>query len=152
MPALAFVHVPPVTTTAGQAPIWLLNTCKVLDFLMTEHPKVMSTLPLCQLGLAMVQTPSPCLHPSTTSKSVPPKRATFHLAHSRCRSPRIRLPSQACHHPCPSSHCNLHPHVSFFDTKPLLQIIIDAVCVLIDLGYTLLTSDCEPPGGVDEPE
>lgn len=24
--------------------------------------------------------------------------------------------------------------------------------MLIDLGYTLLTSDCEPPGGVDEPE
>ncbi|KAI0246331.1 hypothetical protein BJV78DRAFT_1135398, partial [Lactifluus subvellereus] len=35
---------PPVTTTVAQAPIWLLNACNALDFLHTEHPKVMSTL------------------------------------------------------------------------------------------------------------
>jgi hypothetical protein len=28
----------------AQAPIWLLNACNALDFLTTEHPKVMSTL------------------------------------------------------------------------------------------------------------
>lgn len=33
-----------VTTTEAQAPIWLLNACNALDFLTTEHPKVMSTL------------------------------------------------------------------------------------------------------------
>jgi hypothetical protein len=34
-----------------QAPIWLLNACNALDFLTIEHLKVMSTLPLRQLGL-----------------------------------------------------------------------------------------------------
>ncbi len=33
-----------VTTTVAQAPVWLLNACNALDFLTTEHPKVMSTL------------------------------------------------------------------------------------------------------------
>jgi hypothetical protein len=28
----------------AQAPIWLLNACNALDFLTTEHPKVMTTL------------------------------------------------------------------------------------------------------------
>lgn len=37
-------HRPPVTTTVAQAPVWLLNACNALDFLTTEHPKVMSTL------------------------------------------------------------------------------------------------------------
>jgi len=32
------------TTTVAQAPIWLLNACNALDFLTTEHPKVMTTL------------------------------------------------------------------------------------------------------------
>ncbi|KAJ3482881.1 hypothetical protein NLI96_g6678 [Meripilus lineatus] len=32
------------STTVGQAPIWLLNACTALDFLTTEHPKVMSAL------------------------------------------------------------------------------------------------------------
>jgi hypothetical protein len=36
--------VPPVTTTVAQAPIWLLNACNALDFLTSEHPKVMTTL------------------------------------------------------------------------------------------------------------
>jgi len=34
----------PVSTTVAQAPVWLLNACNALDFLATEHPKVMSTL------------------------------------------------------------------------------------------------------------
>ncbi|KAF8494945.1 hypothetical protein F5888DRAFT_1714348 [Russula emetica] len=33
-----------VTTTEAQAPVWLLNACNALDFLTSEHPKVMSTL------------------------------------------------------------------------------------------------------------
>ena len=33
-----------MTTTVAQAPIWLLNACNALDFLTTEHPKVMTTL------------------------------------------------------------------------------------------------------------
>jgi hypothetical protein len=33
-----------VTTTVAQAPVWLLNACNALDFLTTEHPKVMTTL------------------------------------------------------------------------------------------------------------
>lgn len=48
-PALVFVRAPPVTTYVAQAPIRLLNACNALDFLMTEHPKVMSILPLRQL-------------------------------------------------------------------------------------------------------
>jgi len=28
----------------AQAPVWLLNACNALDFLTTEHPKVMTTL------------------------------------------------------------------------------------------------------------
>ncbi|KAJ3969174.1 hypothetical protein EV361DRAFT_1035214 [Lentinula raphanica] len=31
-------------TTVTHAPVWLLNACNALDFLSTEHPKVMSTL------------------------------------------------------------------------------------------------------------
>ncbi|KAF5383903.1 hypothetical protein D9757_007362 [Collybiopsis confluens] len=31
-------------TTITHAPVWLLNACGALDFLSTEHPKVMSTL------------------------------------------------------------------------------------------------------------
>ncbi|KAL0579220.1 hypothetical protein V5O48_002782 [Marasmius crinis-equi] len=31
-------------TTITHAPIWLLNACNALDFLQTEHPKVMTTL------------------------------------------------------------------------------------------------------------
>ncbi|KAJ7599946.1 hypothetical protein C8J56DRAFT_909215 [Mycena floridula] len=31
-------------TVGAQAPIWLVNACTALDFLHTEHPKVMSTL------------------------------------------------------------------------------------------------------------
>ncbi|KAF9074446.1 hypothetical protein BDP27DRAFT_1214494 [Rhodocollybia butyracea] len=31
-------------TTITHAPVWLLNACNALDFLTTEHPKVMSTL------------------------------------------------------------------------------------------------------------
>ncbi|KAJ3742923.1 hypothetical protein DFH05DRAFT_1265235 [Lentinula detonsa] len=31
-------------TTVTHAPIWLLNACNALDFLSTEHPKVMSSL------------------------------------------------------------------------------------------------------------
>jgi hypothetical protein len=31
-------------TTIAQAPVWLLNACGALDFLTTEHPKVMTTL------------------------------------------------------------------------------------------------------------
>jgi hypothetical protein len=33
-----------VTTTEAHAPLWMLNACNALDFLTTEHPKVMSTL------------------------------------------------------------------------------------------------------------
>ncbi|KAJ3998434.1 hypothetical protein F5050DRAFT_1870745, partial [Lentinula boryana] len=31
-------------TTVTHAPVWLLNACNALDFLSTEHPKVMSSL------------------------------------------------------------------------------------------------------------
>ncbi|ESK90340.1 hypothetical protein Moror_13769 [Moniliophthora roreri MCA 2997] len=31
-------------TTVTHAPIWLINACNALDFLQTEHPKVMSTI------------------------------------------------------------------------------------------------------------
>lgn len=31
-------------TTVTHAPVWLLNACNALDFLSTEHPKVMSTV------------------------------------------------------------------------------------------------------------
>ena len=31
-------------TTVTHAPLWLLNACNALDFLQTEHPKVMTTL------------------------------------------------------------------------------------------------------------
>lgn len=34
----------PVATTVGQAPVWLLNACQALDFLTTEHPKVMTAI------------------------------------------------------------------------------------------------------------
>jgi hypothetical protein len=34
----------------------------------------------------------------------------------------------------------------------LLLIVIDTVCMLVDLGYTLLTSDCELPRAIDMPE
>lgn len=33
-----------VTTAEAQAPLWLLNACSALDFLTSEHPKVMTTL------------------------------------------------------------------------------------------------------------
>ncbi|KAI0298975.1 hypothetical protein B0F90DRAFT_1668804 [Multifurca ochricompacta] len=33
-----------VTTTEAHAPLWLLNACNALEFLTTEHPKVMTTL------------------------------------------------------------------------------------------------------------
>ncbi len=33
-----------VTTEVAHAPLWLLNACNALDFLTTEHPKVMTTL------------------------------------------------------------------------------------------------------------
>ncbi|KAI0270697.1 hypothetical protein BC834DRAFT_922568 [Gloeopeniophorella convolvens] len=33
-----------VITTEAHAPLWLLNACGALDFLTTEHPKVMTTL------------------------------------------------------------------------------------------------------------
>lgn len=32
------------TTTEAQAPLWLLNACSALEFLTSEHPKVMTTL------------------------------------------------------------------------------------------------------------
>ena len=44
-----------------------------------------------------------------------------------------------------------HP-LPLTQTHTLLQIVIDAVCVLIDLGYTLLSPDCETPGGGESPE
>lgn len=31
-------------TTVANAPVWLLNACNALEFLSTEHPKVMTTL------------------------------------------------------------------------------------------------------------
>ncbi|KAK0462484.1 uncharacterized protein EV420DRAFT_1190473 [Desarmillaria tabescens] len=31
-------------TTVANAPVWLLNACNALDFLTSEHPKVMSTI------------------------------------------------------------------------------------------------------------
>lgn len=31
-------------TTITHAPVWLLNSCNAMEFLSTEHPKVMSTL------------------------------------------------------------------------------------------------------------
>ncbi|KAF9265119.1 hypothetical protein L218DRAFT_861623 [Marasmius fiardii PR-910] len=31
-------------TTVTQAPLWLINACSALDFIQTEHPKVMSTI------------------------------------------------------------------------------------------------------------
>lgn len=31
-------------TTVASAPVWLLNACNALDFLTSEHPKVMSTI------------------------------------------------------------------------------------------------------------
>lgn len=33
-----------MTTAEAQAPLWLLNACSALDFLTSEHPKVMTTL------------------------------------------------------------------------------------------------------------
>ena len=35
---------PVTSTTVAQAPVWLLNACNALDFLTSEHPKVMTTL------------------------------------------------------------------------------------------------------------
>ena len=35
---------PLAITTITHAPVWLLNACNALDFLSTEHPKVMSTV------------------------------------------------------------------------------------------------------------
>ncbi|KAL6307347.1 hypothetical protein BKA93DRAFT_727632 [Sparassis latifolia] len=32
------------TTTIAQAPLWLMNVCQSLDFLTTEHPKVMTAI------------------------------------------------------------------------------------------------------------
>ena len=45
-PNLIKLTFPPcaVTTAEAQAPLWLLNACSALDFLTSEHPKVMTTL------------------------------------------------------------------------------------------------------------
>ncbi|SRR6266403_1513809 len=43
------------------------------------------------------------------------------------------------------------PPLLSFDKTHLLQTIIDATCVLVDLGYTLLTSDCDTAGAVKAP-
>ncbi|KAL0060124.1 hypothetical protein AAF712_013096 [Marasmius tenuissimus] len=37
-------HPDETVTTVTHAPLWLINACNALDFLQTEHPKVMSTL------------------------------------------------------------------------------------------------------------
>ena len=77
--------------------------------------------------------------------------ANLHLARPRRRSPRIRHRSQARYHPRPS----IPPCITCLITEPhpptplLLQIVIDAICVLVDLGYSLLHSECEPGGGVE---
>src|SRR5215510_7073806 len=34
----------PAVTTIANAPTWLLNACNALDYLTTEHPKVMTTI------------------------------------------------------------------------------------------------------------
>jgi hypothetical protein len=49
-------HIPSVTTTVAQAPLWLLNACNALDFLHTEHPKVMSTVAAVLLTVGSLPT------------------------------------------------------------------------------------------------
>jgi len=78
-------------------------------------------------------------------------RATLHLAQSRRRSPRIRLRSQARNHSRAFFPGVSTPPLLSFDKTHLLQTIIDATCVLVDLGYTLLTSDCDTAGAVKAP-
>ncbi|KAH9964876.1 hypothetical protein BC827DRAFT_1321941 [Russula dissimulans] len=104
----AVVPVPPgpqpqgelTTTTVAQAPIWLLNACNALDFLTTEHPKVMTTLSAVLITVGSLPAlpaspPAPAARSSPRTPSRPPGRSPSASASGSSRRrtrppPRLR--------------------------------------------------------------